>query len=436
MLTGDFLRVFQRTPLRRVSPAGSPSPWRCVKLRAGSGRQDASCRTSAFVVLPHLCGLIPLLACGLVASRCRPWGSPGFRHAAAWLAAPRHFPSDATPFRAFPACVAAPLSPGAVALSPFVGCIRCTGPTRPQGLAPHSRPLCPRLLPACVTRCSLGLPSNPSHRADRPRPTASGVRRLRARLRADIRAWGLMASPCGAGATAASRSPGTAHLRPTTSRPAFRFVRSRSCSFVPRAPGLRDPARAVMWPASPTPHRSLACRPKCAPVHEPKDRGLAAAVARSCLPASRMTGLTSPPRRRCHGPGHRCPRRPSGSSARPSAAAVASARCSLGASLRIWPEDSSPTSATPCGLAGGASERVATRSLPLAPGRSTSSPAAWSWSQPSLHRPARPTRWVGVRAGASRHRCLRPAGARAKDPSTAARAADAAGAGLARARPP
>jgi len=51
---------------------------RCVKLRANSGRQDASCRTSAFVVLPHLGGLIPLLACGLVASRCRPWGSSGF----------------------------------------------------------------------------------------------------------------------------------------------------------------------------------------------------------------------------------------------------------------------------------------------------------------------------------------------------------------------
>lgn len=192
----------------------------------------------------------------------------------------------------------------------------------------------------------------------------------------------------------------------------LQFVRSRSCSVLPRVPGLRDPARAAMLPAGPTPPRSLACRPMGAPVHEPKDRGLAATVARSCLPASRMTGQASPPRRRCLGPRHRCPRRPSGSSARPSAAAVASARCSLGASLRIWPEDSSPTSATTCGLAGGASERVATRSLPLAPGRSTSSPAAWSWSQPSPHRPARPTHGAGcvlARAGIAACAPLGPA---------------------------
>jgi hypothetical protein len=91
---------------------------------SGALRTRAATRGSraAFVVSHHLDGLLLRELRGLVASRSRPWGSPGFDPAVPprgdrWTG----LLSDASPSRAFPSRVAVPTSPLAVAPSPLTG---------------------------------------------------------------------------------------------------------------------------------------------------------------------------------------------------------------------------------------------------------------------------------------------------------------------------
>jgi len=113
------LGLSKEPPLHRHHPR-SPLP----HTASGVLRTLAATRGSraAFVVSHHLDGLLLRELRGLVASRSRPWGSPGFGPAVPpcgdrWTG----FLSDAPPSRAFPSRVAVPASPPTVAPSPLTG---------------------------------------------------------------------------------------------------------------------------------------------------------------------------------------------------------------------------------------------------------------------------------------------------------------------------
>jgi hypothetical protein len=159
----------QRTPLRRL-------PRRCPLTRnRGSGRPEGATppTRSAFVVSHHPDGFLHRRLRGLVASRCRPWGSPDFRlseRPRARVSSGFGVPAGVPPSRAF----APPRRPRvtATAVPP------CRSPRSSRNAAPTSGPSswgCVRVsappLPAALeTDALLGFP--PGRRRRRPRDAA------------------------------------------------------------------------------------------------------------------------------------------------------------------------------------------------------------------------------------------------------------------------
>jgi hypothetical protein len=201
-------RCLHRAPSTGFSKTAPPSTSRPESLQLAS--RLASVRRSQAPHMDRPRGFSPPRRItppdvrGLVASRYRPWGSPGFRPAVPRAVVDLGFLTDASPSRAFPSRAAVPASPRAYAPAPLPGC----EPGRPRGLAPLVSPLhtravagtrCPMLswasLPETVRcrRMSRCAGSGPLPRA-RPRRAALAAGALRAPLH-PARRRGVRSSP-------------------------------------------------------------------------------------------------------------------------------------------------------------------------------------------------------------------------------------------------
>lgn len=327
-----------------------------------------------------------------------------------------HFPSDATPSRAFPTFAAAPLSPGVVALSPFPGCFRTCRTRSTSGPCSAEASVADDAV-AGDSRSLLSWASQDPHTAQVtpsdceqpvvPRPVsgpnggpqgswpllAEPVPRLRAENRGSPLRPRPRVSPRGPSARLRTDDLGRRHAAWPTPRARLRDltrVLPRSADLDPHAPVASGP-----WAASPKelrrPHDGFPPRMRSPPGCRPAVTSLAVVAV----------GAGSPRRPRGRLPLRQPPLLP--------AAAAAPTHCC--ASARGALADLDP-----------ASRREtcprARRHAPLAPPlRAAKHLAArgWSGSQPSRSRPAPPCPRGRRTRTRSRHRCLRPARGRAPE---------------------
>lgn len=122
---------FKDRPSASTHPVSTPAALRPLRHDAATRRAR-----SVLAVPPRHDGFLHRGAHGLVASRSRPWGSPGFRWSVARSRASDQRPHRCLPFRAFPSREAVPTSPWALAPLPLPD----VRPTRLRGLVPLENP--------------------------------------------------------------------------------------------------------------------------------------------------------------------------------------------------------------------------------------------------------------------------------------------------------
>lgn len=263
-----FHRVLKDRPSVDI-PAGVHS-----RLLSQARHGAACCRArSVLAVPPGLDGFLRHRVRGLVASRSRPWGPPGFRAPAPHACGASTLPHRCPPSRAFPSREVSPASPREPAPLPFVGDADPT--TRPCS-ARESVTTTDRVRSA-PPDALLGFPSW-SPTCGPVRCTPEGAQSVRATTRRWCAAEAAT-EPCGG--SAIQRDPRTAcdpRAAPTTQR---RGEDERG-RFVPRATHRQGRHRPVQLGT-----RTSAPAPKCGPRRPTQAHAVRVRLPRAQRPASR-----------------------------------------------------------------------------------------------------------------------------------------------------